>query len=185
MSWVRVPPATPGKKAEQHNAPLFSCSYLWFSGISQLSSWMPTCSVPCSYLWFSGISQPHQEKTIPFLQKKLFFFLQFRYNHTTFASFFCRCPLSGGTEGKNLYIEKAFLYALSLTSWNLAVPNNVCQRQSNKDALWICLVRLTKPSTCISAWASALLVSTNKRCQSFRKWDEQQEGSHAFFIYKE
>ena len=45
------------------------------------------------------------------------------------------------------------------------------------------LTRLYKLFSCISAWASALLVSTTKQCQSFYAWDEQKRGSHAFSLY--
>ena len=96
---------------------------------------------------------------------------------------FAEVRLRVGLREKNLYIGKAFLYALCLTFWNLAVPKRLSKTRQQRRPVDMLLIRLLKPSTCISAWASALLVSTTGRCQSLRRWDEQEEGSHASFIY--
>ena len=94
----------------------------------------------------------------------------------------------------NLYIEKALLDALCLTHRNLAVPKTVVKHQSNNDAHWICSIRQmncwqpqlaplqSKSFIYISAWASALLVSTTGRCQSLYAWDEWQERFPRFFM---
>ena len=90
----------------------------------------------------------------------------------------------GGTdEDGDLYIGKALLDALCLTFWNLAVPITFVKHQSNNDVHGYVISECDLQTAIIgfeaviafiyiSAWASALLVSINRRCQNLRTWDE-------------
>ena len=98
----------------------------------------------------------------------------------TFVAFFHRNPLTGGAEGKEPIYRKGVLNALFLTLRNLAIPKRLSIAKQQRRPVDMLLMWLLKPLSCISAWASALLVSTNKQCQSFEEWDEQKRGSHAF-----
>ena len=90
-------------------------------------------------------------------------------------------------------MEKRLLSALSLTHRNLAVSKNESQRQGNGRCSWVCYIKTARrlrvyaSAVCvyyISAWASALLVST------FRAMPEPlcvgrvtDTDSHAFLFY--
>ena len=94
-----------------------------------------------------------------------------------------------------LYIlKKALLDALNLNLRNLAVPKHLSNIKATMTSMCMLYPTYDLQTTIISclhfmlfiyilAWASALLVSTNGRCQSLWEWDEWQGDSHASFMY--
>jgi hypothetical protein len=92
----------------------------------------------------------------------------------TFAAFSCQSPLRVRLREGNVYIKRRTLRFVFDVQESGSSKN---EKRLSKTRQQRRPVGMYSPApeaaACISAWASALLVSTNKRCQSFCTWDEQ------------
>ena len=92
-----------------------------------------------------------------------------------------------GWEYEGRYILKGVTWRFVLDVQESGSSTISSQPTKQQWRPWVCNILLYTYFIyryCISAWASALLVSTTKQCQSFWTWDRQQVWfSRFFFVY--